>query len=319
MDHGSLISQDELDTLTSSIHIAREQTRAGKPAQVALYDFENAAQLPPDQFHALADKCELLATVLTRTLTAYLNSQVSVTFGGLDPLTFDQYIRGLPSNPIFAAVDMAPNSQAAWQIDNTIALAFIHTMLGARDLPSSPLHDLTPTEAALLRQLFHEMIDTWTLVWPQLKTTQPAVDAVSSTSAALDIGSHKEAIIHAAFRFDIEGLSGPSNLALPIPPFKRLLHSRSRSNTNSHTDSTSLASPTATHALNSTVSLRACLANLQIPLSTLTHLATGDVIPLNVHLSDPVHVIVSGMTKFLAQPGRYNGHLAVRLMNTSKT
>lgn len=315
MSSDRLISQQELDTLSSSLDIAEGQS-SDDSAEVALYDFENAAQLSPDQFHALGDKCEVLSKVLTRTLTAYLNCNVSVDFEGLDRLTFDQYIRGLPSNPIFASIDLDSHSaDAVWQIDNMVAVALVTAMLGSSSPPSSPPQDLTPIEASLLNTLFTELLETWTLTWSDLTTLDPTVEDTANTVAALEIGSDAQQIVHAVLRFHLLDISGPSNLALPLPPLQRLLRGDDTAeDASSEPEEVSLESPPARHTVNSSVELAARIARLRLPLSKLADLEEGDVIPLNTHVSESLELAVSGESKFAVERGRSHGHVAVRIL-----
>lgn len=316
MDNNPLISQEELDILSSSMGIAEGQAHCGESAEVALYDFENAAQLSPDQVHSLGDKCEVLSKVLTRTLSAYLNCQVSVDFDGLDRLTFDQYIRGLPANPIFATIDFDPHSaDAVWQIDNMLAMALIIAMLGSSSPPSSPSQDLTPIEASLLHRLFTELLETWTLTWSDLQTLDPTVGAVANTVAALEIGSDTQQIVHAVLRFHLLDISGPSNLALPLPALQRLLRTDSAAEgTSVAHDRLSLDTPPGRHTIHSRVNVAARIAHLRLPLSQVSDLEEGDVIALNTHVSEPLQLAISGEPKFCVEPGRSHGRAAVRIL-----
>jgi len=316
MGSEQLITQYELDVLTSSMEIAQKQAGLGQPAEVALYDFTDATTLSPDQIHELNDHCEVLAKVLTRTLSAYLTISVSVIFEGLDRPSLDQYIRGLPPNPILATFQLDPHSPpAVWQIDNQVAVCLINSMLGASEPASPPpSHDLTPIEAALLKQLFNEILQTWSLTWPALNTLTPSIDQIVTTVASLDISSHAQQIVHAVFRFSIADLDGSTNLALPLPSFQHLLRTTAEAKlpANKPTRST-LNTPICQHTFNSTLTIAAQIAKLRLPLRSLSNLQPGDVLPLDRHPSQPLTITVAGIPKFYAEPGRQLSHLAARI------
>ncbi len=317
MSDEPLITQEELDALAGSMNIAQAQVGMGEPAEVALYDFRDATKFSPDQLHELRDRCAVLANVLSRTLSAYLNAPLSVVFEGLDHPSFDQYLRGLPPNPIIAIFTLAPHSPAAvWQMDPAIVLPLLDTMLGASALsPTPPSHQLTPIESALLTRLFDEILHTWTLTWPALAQFNPSVDALVTTLASLDISSQAQNIIHATFRLALGEVSAPANLALPQSSLQRLLRRSSDADADTPQPSAlSLRGPVSHHAVKSVLPVVAELTRLRLPLRYLSNLKPGDLIPLQTHPAQPLTISIAGTPKLQAEPGRYMAHLAARII-----
>ncbi len=322
MSKDQLITQEELDILTSSMAIAEATSGTRKQAEVALYDFRDAAKLSPDQIHELEDRCTVLSKVLSRTLTAYLNTASSVDFEGLDHPTFDQYIRGLPPNPIMAIVQLDPHSPpAVWQFDAAVAVPLLSTMLGAtRVEPGSPSHELTPIEVSLLTRLVDEILHTWTLTWPALEHISPRTTGVSSTVATLDISSSVTHVIHATFRFHVGDVSGPANLALPLASVMRILRTDSDSTSSAIVGSSEGISPTmTTHAARSVVRLSVEIARLRLPLRELSSLKPGQLLSLNHHISEPLTLCIAGTPKFHAESGEYLARMAARIVGPIET
>ena len=264
----------------------------------------------------------VLAKVLTRTLTAYLNAPVTITFEGLDHPTFDQYIKGLPANPILAIFPLDPHSASAvWQIDVSCAVPLLSAMLGAPPtMPGSPTHELTPIESALLRRLTDEMLHTWTITWPALATYQPRVERITATVATLDITSDAQEICHAAFRFKIGDISGPSNLALPQAAIQRILRTDAEVRTPARQRlDTSLASPLSKQAIRSVLPISVEVARTSMTLRELGNLNPGDVIPLHKHPAAPLTICVAGTPKFYAEAGHYMAHCAARIIKPIPT
>ncbi len=316
MSDEPLITQEELDVLVTSMAIARADTHPDATATVALYDFRDATQLSPDQTHELANRCTVLSKVLSRTLTAYLNAPLSVAFEGLDYPTFDQYIRGLPSNPILVIFALDPHSApGVWQIDPGIAVLLINTMLGAPALTEDVLpHDPTPIEAALLTRLFNEILRTWTLTWPALAQLSPTVTAIASTVANLDISADAQDIVHAIYRFQIGDHSASTNLALPQASLQRLLRPLERDGVHtSHLRNISLSGPISKHAAAAPIPIVAEVARLRLPLRTISNIAPGQLLPLQQHPAEPLTVTIAGTPTFYARPGHHLSHLAARI------
>ena len=316
MSDEPLITQDELDVLLTSMAPGQADRPADASATVTLYDFRDATKLSPDQTHELANRCTVLSKVLSRTLTAYLNAPLSVAFAGLDYPTLDQYIRGLPSNPILVIFALDPHSAPAiWQIDPAIAALFINTMLGAAPLTEETLpHDPTPIEAALLARLFNEILRTWTLTWPALAQLSPTVTRIISTVADLDISTDAQDIVHASCRFQIGDYSAPTNLALPQASLQRLLRPLERdSGRTSPPPRLSLSGPVSKQAAAAAIPVIAELARLHLPLRTVANIQPGDLLPLNQHPAHPLTITIAGTPTFHARPGHQLSHLAARI------
>jgi flagellar motor switch protein FliM len=156
MSDQPLVTQQELDILAASMEIAQRQAREGRAAEVALYDFREAAKLSPDQTHELTDRCTVLSKVLSRTMSAYLNTTLQVAFEGLDHPSFDQYLRGLPPNPLLVVFQLDPTTApAVWQIDLPVALSMLTSMLGGGEqAPPPPLSGLNRYRAGAPRTPF---------------------------------------------------------------------------------------------------------------------------------------------------------------------
>jgi flagellar motor switch protein FliM len=317
MSDQPLVTQQELDILAASMEIAQRQAREGRAAEVALYDFREAAKLSPDQTHELTDRCTVLSKVLSRTMSAYLNTTLQVAFEGLDHPSFDQYLRGLPPNPLLVVFQLDPTTApAVWQIDLPVGLSMLTSMLGGGEQappPHSP--DLTAIEQALLGRLFNEILQTWALTWPAMSNLQPVINRITSTVANLDISAYGQDIVHATFRFSNGKVSGPGHLALPHVSLQRLLKSTDtqRSTTELPTSDT-WGSIVSQRAKQSAVRLVAEVAKMRLPLRKLSTIQPGDVIQLPPEIGHTITVTVAGAPKFLAQAGELRGHLAARII-----
>lgn len=322
MSEQPLITQDELDILNASMQIAQRQVRQGKSAEVALYDFREAAKLSPDQTNELKHRCVVLSKVLSRTLSAYLNAPLAVAFEGLDHPSFDQYLRGLPPNPILAVFHLDPHTApAVWQIDLPVAVSLVNTMLGSKQGSTGPHpSDLTAIEQALLTRLFDEILQTWALTWPALSQFAPSVERLTCTVANLDISAYAQDIVHASFRFSIGEVSGPAHLALPHESLQRLLRAAGHNRPGAAAPSSvALDGPVSHQAQKSRVPLVARLVTLRLPLGRLAALKPGDVLPLPTDPSQSVTVTVAGAPKFEAEAGQWQSHRAVRITGSSSS
>jgi flagellar motor switch protein FliM len=71
---------------------SRRITHPSVVPDTQLYDFRQAAQLSPDQVRMLTHQAASLAAVVSRTLQAYLDADVSFDLKSLETVGYEQYV-----------------------------------------------------------------------------------------------------------------------------------------------------------------------------------------------------------------------------------
>jgi flagellar motor switch protein FliM len=310
------ITQDELDTLLSSIQVAEKRRRPGTvAATAALYDFRYASKLSPDHMRVLHSRILALASVLNRTMSLYLNNAAEFQIHSIDIASYEQYIRNLAVRPILGVISFGQGMpQALWEMSSSLAAVALDCMLGGTGVgePDSG-GEITSLEKAIINRLFQEILSAWTELWDRLKTLHPRAEGVVSSPSAVDLRINDERLFCVVLEVTIARTRGILRLCLPLSAVKRLLHEEKESI--SPSDLSRFANkPSGAGALSETpLTLSAYLEAPPLPLATLLNLQVGEVLDLRVPADKPFTVGVGEVAKFEGQAGIASGRMALRI------
>lgn len=313
----NLITQDELDTLLASIHVADKRRRpVSEAATAALYDFRYASKLSPDHMRVLQSRIVALAAVLNRTMSLYLNNVTDFQIHSLDIASYEQYIRNLAANPVLGVISFGPGAPPAlWEMSSPLAYAALDCMLGGTGTTvSEGGREATPLERAVLRRLFQEILSAWTELWDRLETLGPQVEGVVCSPSAVDLRAVDERLFCVVFEVSIAGTKGMLRLCIPFSAVKRLLREEKETVTASELSQSQDSLPTARALSDTPLSLSAYLEPPPLSLAHLLQLQPGEVLDLRVPTTEPFLVSISDTPKFHGEAGVVAGKIAVRLL-----
>ena len=307
-----IVSQQELDSLLSSMEVVLSKQGEEQQATVMLYDFRQGVKLTAEQCDQVDEQINRLCSVLSRTLGAYLNTEVTLAVQGTAQATYEQYITNLASPIIMFTFELAPHAPlATWQIDGSVAYAIIDCMLGATGQNVEvPNRDMTTLEAALIGRFGGEILDTWIMTWKVLEAARSKVrEVVTSLVKVEEINASKEQTYTGVIEVVVAGAQGHMDLSLPASALQPLLQSAEEQSTSSVE-----IAPVIMHSIGpSALSVRVTFDNRNISLSEVSHLQEGSVIDLHHYRDQPMTVSIAGRPKFLAECGVRRGQLAVRI------
>ena len=312
-----VITQSELDALLASLRVA-ESRRRRPSAEVAaaLYDFRHAARLSPDHLRLLRGRTEALASVLSRTLTLYLNTTCEFRVQSLDLLSYEQLLKNLSGQAILAPISFGEGMpESLWELSHNLACLALDCMLGGRgaiEPGASP--GTTPLEAAVLGRLFQEILTAWMELWTALQGLAPRVEAVVSQPSAFHTHARDERLLYVALQASLVGTEGRLGLSLPVGVVKRLLRQEKRTGQGQEQSKVSLSTlPSAGAICQAPVKLIAHFTPPPIPFSELLGMSVGEVLNLRLPVSASATVCVDGTPKFQGIFGSAGGRAAVRI------
>src|SRR4030042_4748058 len=149
-----VLSQDKRDQLLSAIssgEVEAPETQA-MPAQrnIKIYDFKRPDKFSKDQIRTVSIMHETFAHLTTTSLSAQLRSLVHVHVASVDQLTYEEFIRSIPTPTTLAVVDMDPlKGSAILEIDPAITFSIIDRLFGGQGESAKFSRDLTDIEQAV--------------------------------------------------------------------------------------------------------------------------------------------------------------------------
>jgi flagellar motor switch protein FliM len=296
----------------------RRPLRRPAVREAALYDFRDAVQLSPDQMRALSHQAGALAAIVSRTLQAYLDADVSFSLHSMETVACSQYIAALPENVIAGVMAFGGGMPSGiWQVPAPLALVAVDCMLGGRGAAvADDTTEFTPVQAAVLLRFLEDIVSAWTVAWESLAELDPHVERIVTGGAVAAAMGHVESqIVHMQLAVRIAAAQGTMNVALPISVMQRVLregqgetlHRRE----SSHHRITS--TPLGGHTRRFACEVRVVVPGPPMTLRRLLTLHPGDTVDLQCPADEPFTVMVGGREKFLATPGVSRGMVAARL------
>lgn len=96
-----VLSQDEIDQLLTAISSGDASIEDARPIsdtrKIKLYDFRRPDKFSKEQMRTLSLMHETFARLTTTSLSAQLRSMVHVHVASVDQLTYEEFIRSIPT------------------------------------------------------------------------------------------------------------------------------------------------------------------------------------------------------------------------------
>ena len=107
-----VLSQDEIDQLLNAINTGQSETDDYKAVsdtrKIKIYDFKRPDKFSKEQIRTVQIMHETFARLTTTSLSAQLRSLVHVHVATVDQLTYEEFIRSIPTPTTLAVINMDP-------------------------------------------------------------------------------------------------------------------------------------------------------------------------------------------------------------------
>ena len=291
------------------------------PRAVTPLDFTTQSELSREDARHLEIAHEPLARSVSRTWSTALRALVQLEPIGVDDLSYDDYVRSMPSPNVLAMVTLAPlPGTVVIELDLQLALALVERLLGSTERKSAmQAQPRRPTdlEAALLRDLFQ-------VVTAGVATTVAPIEAVSGELGGLEfnpqvvqVAAPSDRVVVLSYRVQASGgveaeglltVCYPSGLVAPLIDGLRQ-HPAADGEVASQP-----VNPVVARQLQEVdVDLSVTLAASTIPAAALAGLVEGDVLRLDHRVDRPVSLLLDDRPLLVGHAGRRGRRLAVQV------
>ena len=107
-----VLSQDEIDQLLTAISSGDTEADDFKPVnsarKIKIYDFKRPDKFSKEQLRTVSNMHETFARLTTTSLSAQLRSLVHVHVASVDQLTYEEFIRSIPTPTTLAVINIDP-------------------------------------------------------------------------------------------------------------------------------------------------------------------------------------------------------------------
>ena len=130
-----VLSQDEIDQLLTAISSGDTEAEEFRPVndtrKIKIYDFKRPDKFSKEQMRTVSIMHETFARLTTTALSAQLRSMAHVHVASVDQLTYEEFIRSIPTPTTLAVINMDPlKGNAVLEIDPSVTFSIIDRLFG---------------------------------------------------------------------------------------------------------------------------------------------------------------------------------------------
>jgi flagellar motor switch protein FliM len=322
---GEVLSQSEIDSLLSALSTgemdADELKKEQNEKKVRVYDFKRALRFSKDQIRSLTRIHENFARLLTTFFSAQLRTYVEITVASADQIPYEEFIRSIPNMTILNVFEVPPlEGRIIMEINPNVAYTMLDRLLGGRGNSINKIHNLTEIETKIMSNTFEKAIENLREAWLDLEEIEPMLTGFEVNPQFLQMVSPNETVVVISLNTIIGDTSGLINICIPhivlepiMPKLSVHYWIQAAEQKEKQPKEKAIIEKSIQKAdLPITVELGASDISIQEFLT----LVAGDVIQLNTPIIKPLQMKVSGLPKFIVQPGKVNKKLAIQILET---
>jgi flagellar motor switch protein FliM len=318
-----VLSQDEIDQLLTAINAGETELEAIRPTadtrKIKIYDFKRPDKFSKEQIRTVQIMHETFARLTTTSLSASLRALVHVHVASVDQLTYEEFIRSIPTPTTLAVISMDPlKGQAVLEIDPSVTFTIIDRLFGGSGEGSKLNRELTDIEHSVMEGIIVRILGNMREAWTQVIDLRPRLSQIETNPQFAQIVPPAEMVVLVTLETKVGEIEGMMNLCIPYLTIEPIVSKLSAQYWYS-----SVRRGATTENLNvlkeklSTVEIPiiAEIGKIQVSVRDVLSLRAGDVVRLyNVKVDDPMVLNVGNKKKFLCRPGVIGRKMAVQIV-----
>ncbi|MBR7063923.1 MAG: flagellar motor switch protein FliM [Treponema sp.] len=318
-----VLSQDEIDQLLTAISSGDSDADDFKPVsdtrKIKIYDFKRPDKFSKEQLRTVSNMHETFARLTTTSLSAQLRSLVHVHVASVDQLTYEEFIRSIPTPTTLAVVNMDPlKGNAVLEIDPTITFCIIDRLFGGRGTTSGNKNrDLTDIEQSVMDGIIVRILANMREAWTQVIDLRPRLGQIETNPQFAQIVPPSEMVVLVTLEMKVGEEEGMMNFCIPyltIEPIISKLSSQFWFSSVRRSSTTQYLGVLKEKLSLVEMDVVAEVGSIDLPIREVLSLRVGDVIRLsNIRVGDPLGLTVGNKKKFFCQPGVVGKKMAVQI------
>lgn len=290
----------------------------GEHKSYKLYNFRRPDKFSKDNLRALRDIHREFSKAISLVLSGYLRMRVEIEIVSVDQLTYEEFVRSMPSPISVGVFEFEPLSgQILLGISFEVISCIVNRMLGGVGVIDAQNRELTDIEKALAKKVINIIIKSLEDAWNTIVPVTGKFISLDDNYQSIQVATAGEIVALLTFEVQISGKHfGLFSICFPYPVLETVLGHLSTQ----HIFQTKGLVATNDERLkmiskinSSTVDLRVQFGTCSITLDDFLQLAEGDIIKLDNKISDDLIVKVNDEKKFFARPGTLKNQVCVKI------
>ena len=319
-----VLSQDEIDQLLQAISSGESEADDFKPVndtrRIKIYDFRRPDKFSKEQIRTVSNMHETFARLTTTSLSAQLRTLVHVHVASVDQLTYEEFIRSIPTPTTLAVINMDPlKGNAVLEIAPEITFIMIDRLFGGSgDTGGKVNRDLTDIEQSVMEGIIVRILANMRESWTQVIDLRPRLQQIETNPQFAQIVPPTEMVILVTLEIKIGDEAGLMNICIPyltIEPIVSKLSSQFWFSSVRRSSTTQYLGTLKEKISDVEMALVAEIGSLNVPIRDVVGLRVGDVVRLvNTKITDPLTLAIGNKKKFFCQPGVVGKKMAIQVI-----
>ncbi|MBP5747630.1 MAG: flagellar motor switch protein FliM [Treponema sp.] len=320
-----VLSQDEIDQLLQAISTGESETDDFKPVsdtrRIKIYDFRRPDKFSKEQIRTVSNMHETFARLTTTSLSAQLRTLVHVHVASVDQLTYEEFIRSIPTPTTLAVINMDPlKGNAVLEIAPEITFIMIDRLFGGSgDTGGKVNRDLTDIEQSVMEGIIVRILANMREAWTQVIDLRPRLQQIETNPQFAQIVPPSEMVILVTLEIKIGEEAGMMNICIPyitIEPIVSKLSSQFWFSSVRRSSTTQYLGTLKEKLADVEMQLVAEVASMNVPIRDVLNLRMGDVVRFNnTKINDPLTLSVGNKKKVYCQAGTIGKKVAVQVIS----
>ena len=283
-----------------------------------LYNFRRPDKFSKDNLRALRDIHREFSKAISLVLSGYLRMRVEIEIVSVDQLTYEEFVRSLPSPISVGVFEFEPLSgQVLLGISFEVISCIVNRMLGGVGNIENQTRELTDIEKALAKKVINIIIKSLEDSWNTIIPVTGKFISLDDNYQSIQVATAGEIVALLTFEVQISGKHfGLFSLCFPYPVLETVLGHLSTQHifqTKGLVASNDERLKMISKINTSNVDLRVQFGQCSITLDDFLQLSEGDIIKLDNKVQDDLIVKVNGEKKFFARPGTLKDKICVKI------
>ena len=283
-----------------------------------LYNFRRPDKFSKDNLRALRDIHREFSKAISLVLSGYLRMRVEIEIVSVDQLTYEEFVRSMPSPISVGVFEFEPLSgQILLGISFEVISCIVNRMLGGVGNIEQQTRELTDIEKALAKKVINIIIKSLEDSWNAIIPVSGKFISLDDNYQSIQVATAGEIVALLTFEVQISGKQfGLFSLCFPYPVLETVLGHLSTQHifqTKGLVASNDERMKMISKINTSNVDIRVQFGQCSITLDDFLQLTEGDIIKLDNKVQDDLIVKVNGEKKFFARPGTMKDKICVKI------
>lgn len=283
-----------------------------------LYNFRRPDKFSKDHLRALQDVHREFSRQISLVLTAYLRMHIEIDVVSTDQLTYDEFMRSMPSPITIGIFELNPlPGQILLGVSFEVLSCIVDRMLGGVGISENRQRELTDIEEALAKKVIERTVKTLESAWSTILPVQADVVGLDNSYQMIQVATSGEIVALITFEVQIAGkYFGLISLCFPYPVLENVLAQLSTQHifqTKGIVATTEERQKMIQKLNTSKVDLSVIYGSCDITLTEFLDIKEGDIIKLENKLNEDLVVMVNEEKKFFARPGTMKNNVCIKI------